>query len=48
MTGEDRKNYRSIVSKGWKENKEDHERLSAYNDMARQMKNEVGEPVDDS
>ena len=48
ITGEDRKNYRSIVSRRWKEIKEDPERLSAYNDRARQMKNEVGKPGDDS
>ena len=48
MTGEDRKNYRSIVSRRWKEVKEDPARLSAYNDRARQMKNEVKEPGDDS
>ena len=48
MTGEDRKNYQTIVSRRWKEIKEDPERLSAYNGRARQMKNEVGEPGDDS
>ena len=48
MTGEDRKNYRSIVSRRWKEIKEDLARLSAYNKRARQMKNEVKEPGDDS
>ena len=41
ITGEDRKNYRSIVSRRWKEIKEDLERLSAYNDRVRQMKNEA-------
>ena len=35
MTGEDRKNYRSIVSRRWKEIKEDPARLSEYNDRAR-------------
>ena len=35
MTGEDRKNYRSIVSRRWKEIKEDPARLAAYNDRAR-------------
>ena len=48
MTGEDQKNYRSIVSRRWKEIKEDSERLSAYNDRARYMKNEAGEVGDDS
>ena len=43
MTGEDRRNYRSIVSRRWKEIKEDPARLSAYNDRARQMKNEAGD-----
>ena len=41
MTGEDRKNYCSIVSKMWKEIKEDPARLSAYNDRVRQIKNEA-------
>ena len=40
MTGEDGKNYRSIVSRRWKEIKKDPERLSAYNDRAKHMKNE--------
>ena len=35
MTGEDRKNYPSIVSKRCKEIKEDPARLSVYNDRAR-------------
>ena len=48
MTGEDRKNYRSIVSRRWKEIKEDPARLSAYNDRARQIKNKAKEPGDDS
>ena len=48
MIGEDRKNYRSIVSRRWKEIKEDPERLSTYNDRARQMKNETEKPADDS
>ena len=48
MTGEDRKNYRSIVSRRWKEIKENPAWLCAYNDMARQMKNEGEEPGDDS
>ena len=48
MTGEDRKNYRSIVSRRWKEIKEDPEELSAYNDRARQKKMEAGGPTDDS
>ena len=37
MTGEDRKNYRSIVSRRWKEIKEDPAKLSEYNDRVRQM-----------
>ena len=36
------------MSKGWKEIKEDPERLSTYNDRAKQMKNEAEEPSDDS
>ena len=48
MKGENRKNYRSIVSRRWKEIKEGPERLSEYNDMARQMQNEAEEPGDDS
>ena len=48
MTGEDRKNYRSIVSRRWKEIKEDPARLSEYNDRARQVQNEAEEPGDDS
>ena len=48
MTGEDRKNYQSIVSRRWKEVKEDPARLSAYNDRARQVKNEVEELADES
>ena len=38
MTGEDQKNYHSIVSRRWKEIKEDPARLSAYGDRVRQMK----------
>ena len=41
MTGEDQKNYRSIVSRRWKEVKEDPARLSEYNDRVRQMQNEA-------
>ena len=41
MTLEARKNYHSIVSRRWKEIKEDPARLSVYNDRARQMKNEA-------
>ena len=48
MTGENRKNYRSVVSRRWKEIKEDPERLSEYNNMARQMQIEAEEPGDDS
>ena len=48
MTGEDRKNYRSIVSRRWKEIKEDPEGLSACNDRARQTKNEAGGPGEGS
>ena len=35
VTGKDRKIYRSIVPRMWKEMKEDPERLSEYNDRAR-------------
>ena len=45
MTGEDGKNYRGIVSKRWKEIKEDPAKLSAYNDSTRQMKNEAEKPA---
>ena len=45
MTGEDGKNYRGIVSKRWKEIKEDPAKLSAYNDSTRQMKNEAEKPT---
>ena len=48
MTGEDRKNYQSIVSRRRKEIKEKPARLSAYNDRAIQMKNEAEELGDDS
>ena len=48
MTGEDRKNYRSIVSRRWKEIKKDPARLTEYNDRARQMQNEAEELGDDS
>ena len=40
MTGEDRKNYHSIMSRRWKEIKEDLARPSAYNDRARQMRDD--------
>ena len=43
MTGKDRKNYRSIVPRRWKEIKEDPTRLSEYNDRTRQMQNEAEE-----
>ena len=46
MTGEERRDYRSIVSKRWKEIKEDPARLSEYNDRAGQMKNEPEKPFD--
>ena len=42
MTEEDRKKYRIIVSRKWKEIREDPARLSVYNDRPRQMKNEAG------
>ena len=48
MAGEDRKKYRSIVSRSWKEIKEDPARLSEYNDRVRQMLNEAEEPNDES
>ena len=44
MTGEDRKNYHSIVSGRWKKVKEDTERLIAYDNRAKQMRIE-GEKV---
>ena len=41
MTGEDRKNYWSILSRRWTEIKKDPARLSEYNDRAREMQNEA-------
>ena len=41
MTGEDQKNYLSIVSGKWKKIKEDPARLFEYNNTARQMKNKA-------
>ena len=41
MTGEYRKNYRSIVSRRWKEIQEDPARLSEYNDRARRCKMKI-------
>ena len=41
-------NYRSIVSRGWKEIKKDPARLTEYHDRARQMQNEAEELGDDS
>ena len=48
MTGKDRRNYRSIVSRRWKEIKGDPARLSTYNDRSRQIKNEAEKPGNDS
>ena len=48
MTGEDRKTYRSIVSRRWKKIKYDPARLSAHNDRTRQMKNEPTKLGNDS
>ena len=45
MTGEDWKTYRSIVSRRWREIKEDPAQLSVYNDRIRQMKNEAEKPT---
>ena len=44
--GVDRKNYRNIVSRMWKEIKEDPEKLSEHNDRARQMKNGTADEVE--
>ena len=41
ITGEDQKNSQNIVSRRWKEIKEDPARLSENNDRARQMRNEA-------
>ena len=41
ITGEDQKNSQNIVSRRWKETKEDPARLSENNDRARQMRNEA-------
>ena len=46
MTGEDSKNYRSIVSRMWKEIKEDLERLYEYSDRITQMKNKAAGEVE--
>ena len=45
MTGEDRKNFRSIVSGRWKKIKEDPARLFTYNNRARQMRDEAEKPT---
>ena len=45
MTGENRRNYRSIVSRSWKEITEDPARLSIYHDRAIQMKNEAEKAI---
>ena len=46
MTEEDSKNYRSIVSRMWKEIKEDLERLYEYSDRITQMKNKAADKVE--
>ena len=38
----------AVLSRKWKEIKEDPARLSAYNDRARQIKNKAEIPGDDS
>ena len=43
--GEDRKNYRSIVSRMWKKIKEDPARLFTYNNKAREMRDEAEKPA---
>ena len=40
MTEQDRRNYRSIVLRKWKEFKGDLKRLIKYNNKAKQMKDE--------
>ena len=45
MTREDRKNYSSIVSRRWKEIKENPAKLSAYNNRVRQMRDEAEKPM---
>ena len=45
MTRENRRNYRSMVSRSWKEITEDPARLSGYNDRASQIKNEAEKPT---
>ena len=45
MTGEDRKNYCSIVSGRWKKIKEVPARLFAYKSRARQMSNGADKPT---
>ena len=46
MIGEDRQNYRSNVSRIWKEIKEDLERLYEYSDRVTQMKNKAADEVE--
>ena len=45
MAGEDRKNYRSIVSRMWKKIKEDPAKLFTYNNRVRQMMDEAEKPA---
>ena len=45
MTGEDRKNHRSIVSRMWKKIKEDPARLFTNNNRARQMRDKSEKPA---
>ena len=45
MTGENRRNYRSMVSRSWKGITEDPARLSIYHDRAIQMKNEAEKAI---
>ena len=45
MTGEDRKNYRSIVLRMWKKIKGDPARLFTYNITARKMRDEAEKPA---
>ena len=45
MTGDDRKNYRSIVSGRWEKIKEDPARLFSYNNRSRQMRDEAEKPT---
>lgn len=41
MTDRDQRNYRSIISRRWKEIKEDPKRLVVYNNRAKHLRNKA-------